>query len=40
MSITVSPDGESKLFDLLAEVMKGDTLAPYSFAIVIDYYMR
>ena len=36
----LSPDGESKLFDILAGVLQGDTLAPYLFAIVIDYCMR
>ena len=35
-----SPDGESKLFDILAGVLQGDTLAPYLFAIVIDHCMR
>ena len=36
----LSPDGETKLFDILAGVLQGDTLAPYLFVIVIDYCMR
>ena len=36
----LSPDGETELFDILAGVLQGDTLAPYIFAIVIDYCMR
>jgi len=36
----LSPDGETELFDILAGVLQGDTLAPYLFAIVIDYCMR
>ena len=36
----LSSDGESKLFDILAGVLQGDTLAPYIFAIVLDYCMR
>ena len=35
-----TPDGETDLFDILAGVLQGDTLAPYLFAIVIDYVMR
>ena len=33
----LSPDGETELFDILAGVLQGDTLAPYLFAIMIDY---
>ena len=36
----VSPDGETDYFDVLAGVLQGDTLAPYLFAIVVDYLMR
>ena len=36
----LSPDGETELFDVLAGVLQGDTLAPYLFVIVIDYIMR
>ena len=36
----VSPDGETDYFNVLAGVLQGDTLAPYLFAIVVDYLMR
>ena len=36
----LSPDGETELFDILAGVLQGDTLAPYLFAIVLDFAMR
>ena len=36
----VTPDGDTELFDILAGVLQGDTLAPYLFAIVLDYVMR
>ena len=36
----VSPDGETDLFEIFAGVLQGDTLAPYIFAIIIDYCMR
>ena len=36
----LSPDGETELFDILAGVLQGDTLAPYLFVIIIDYVMR
>ena len=35
-----TPDGETELFDILAGVLQGDTLAPFLFAIVLDYVMR
>ena len=34
------PDGETEFFEVLAGVLQGDTLAPYIFAIMIDYAMR
>ena len=40
MAKVISPDGETELFEILAGVLQGDTLAPYLFAIVIDYCMR
>ena len=36
----VSPDGETEFFEILTGVLQGDTLAPYLFAIVLDYVMR
>ena len=36
----VSPDGESDYFKIYAGVMRGDTLAHFLFAIVLDYAMR
>ena len=36
----LTPDGETDLFDIVAGVLQGDTLAPYLFAIVLDYAMR
>ena len=36
----VTPDGETEFFEILAGVLQGDTLAPFLFAIVLDYAMR
>ena len=36
----ISPDGETEEFEIVAGVLQGDTLAPYLFAIVLDYAMR
>ena len=36
----ITPDGDTDLFNILAGVLQGDTLAPYLFAIVLDYVMR
>ena len=36
----LSPDGETELFDILAGVLQGDTLAPYLFFIALDYALR
>ena len=36
----ITPDGETELFDILAGVLQGDTLAPYIFIIALDYCMR
>ena len=35
----VTVDGATDLFDILAGVLQGDTLAPYLFIIVVDYIM-
>jgi len=36
----VSPDGDTDLFDILAGVLQGDTLAPFLFILVLDYVLR
>ncbi|MEE8288342.1 MAG: reverse transcriptase domain-containing protein [Nitrosomonadaceae bacterium] len=36
----ISPDGETEIFEILAGVLQGDTLAPYLFVIVLDYALR
>ena len=36
----VTPDGNTEYFSIVAGVLQGDTLAPYLFAIVLDYVMR
>ncbi|CAJ1063034.1 PREDICTED: uncharacterized protein LOC103374843 [Xyrichtys novacula] len=36
----VTPDGHSEEFDILAEVIQGDTLALFLFIIVLDYVLR
>ena len=35
----VTADGITEVFDILAGVLQGDTLAPYLFIIVVDYIM-
>ena len=35
-----SPDGDTEYFDIVAGVLKGDTLAPYLFIICLDYVLR
>ena len=36
----ITPDGETKFFEIIAGVLQGDTLAPYLFVIVLDYMLR
>ncbi len=36
----ITPDGETDFFEIIAGVLQGDTLAPYLFAIVLDYALR
>ena len=36
----ISPNGETELFEILAGVLQGDTLAPYLFVIVLDFALR
>ena len=35
-----SPDGDTDYFDIVANVLQGDTLAPYLFIICLDYVLR
>ena len=35
----LSPDGDTKFFEVLARVLQGDTLAPYFFISALDYAM-
>ena len=35
-----SPDGDTDYFDIVAGVLKRDTLAPYPFIICLDYVLR
>ena len=36
----LTSEGFTELFDILAGVLQGDTLAPYLFVIVVDYCMK
>ena len=36
----ITPDGESDVFEIVAGVLQGDTLAPFLFIIVLDYALR
>ena len=35
-----SPDVDIDYFDIVADVLQGDTLAPYLFIICLDYVLR
>ena len=35
-----SPDGDKEYFDIVAGVLRGDTLAPYHFNIYLNYVLR
>ena len=35
-----SPDGHTGYFDIVARVLRGDTLAPYLFIICLEYVLR
>ena len=35
-----SPDGDTEYFDIVAEVLQGDTLAPFLFIICLDYVLK
>ena len=34
-----SPDGDTDYFDIVADVLQGDTLASYLFIICLDYVL-
>ena len=36
----ISPDCDTSFFPIHAEVLQGDTLAPYLFIIAVDYAMK
>ncbi|CAH1266644.1 Hypp3470 [Branchiostoma lanceolatum] len=36
----ITPDGDTRPFEIQAGVLQGDTLAPYLFVIVLDYTLR
>ena len=36
----ITPDGETKFFNILSGIFQGDTLAPFLFVIVLDYSLR
>ena len=38
-SQVLSPDGDTEFFEILARVLKGDTLARYLVIIALDYAM-
>ena len=35
-----SPDRNADFFDIVADVLQGDTLAPYLFIICLDFVLR
>ena len=35
-----SPDRDTDFFDIVADVLQGDTLAPYLFITCLDYVLR
>ena len=36
----LTPEGDTEFFKILAGVLQGDTLAPFSFIIALDYALR
>ena len=39
-STILTPDGETPFFSIQADILQGDTLAPFLFIIVVDYVLR
>ena len=37
---TITPGGETEIFEIESGILQGDTLAPYIFIIILDYVMR
>ena len=35
-----SPDGDTDFFDIVADVLEGDTLSLYLFIVCLDYVLR
>ena len=35
-----SPDGDTDFFQIMSDIIQGDTLAPYLFIICLDYALR
>ena len=38
--MVVSPDGDTDFFDIVVEVLQGNTLAPYLFVLCLDYVLQ
>ena len=36
-SMVRSPDGDTKMFEIITGVLQGDTVAPFLFIICLDY---
>ena len=39
-STILTPDGETEPINILAGILKGDTLAPFLLILVLDYVLR
>ena len=39
-STIITPDGETEPIDIIAEILQGDTLAPFLLIVVLDYVLR
>ena len=38
-AMVCSPDGNTKFFDIVAQILQGDTLTPYMFIICQNYVL-